>query len=230
MCSSDLPGGGYAYKLKGKSLDATRLVVGDKNKAPNAPPEDEAPMTDPISVDLEMERVLVRDDMALKNSALSFAYGANEHLSAFNLDAAGPFKGRISGRFSTVKGVRHVDVEAEDANGFIRAFTGFTSIRGGSFAANISFPHDDPKSKEPPMDYMGTVTMKNFAVTDQPFLARLFAAGSLDGPLRLMQGDGIAITQFTGPFFMRGKMVTIREGRAAGPAIDRKSTRLNSSH
>jgi len=63
----------------------------------------------------------------------------------------------------------------------------------------------------------------------------LFAAGTLDGPLRLLQGQGIPLTTFSMPFSARAKMVTIREGRAAGPAIgatfagtlDRKAERVD---
>jgi hypothetical protein len=56
-------------------------------------------------------------------------------------------------------------------------------------------------------------------VTDQPFLARLFSAGSLDGPLRLLQGEGIRLTRFNAPFSSQGRVVTIHEGRASGPSV-----------
>jgi AsmA-like C-terminal region len=118
---------------------------------------------------------------------------------------------------------------------------GFTSVHNGALAARINFPGDAPgpinvkPPAAPPPDYQGTVTMTNIVVTDQPFVARLFSAGSLDGPLRLLQGDGISLTAVSMPFSARGKMVTIRDGRAAGSAIgvtfagtvDRKTERVD---
>jgi hypothetical protein len=66
-------------------------------------------------------------------------------------------------------------------------------------------------------------------------VARLFSAGSLDGPLRLLQGEGIALSTVSMPFSARGKLVTIHDGRAAGSAIgmtyagmvDRKAERVD---
>jgi hypothetical protein len=98
----------------------------------------------------------------------------------------------------------------------------FPSVRGGKLAAKINFPIDalaPGAAKTPPPDYQGTITLTNITVTDQPFVARLFSAGSLDGPLRLLQGQGIQLTSVNIPFNARAKLVTIREGRAAGSAI-----------
>jgi hypothetical protein len=77
--------------------------------------------------------------------------------------------------------------------------------------------------------------LTDIVVTDQPFVARLFSAGSLDAPLRLLQGDGISLTAVSMPFSARAKMVMIRDGRAAGSAIgmtfagtvDRKAERVD---
>ena len=56
------------------------------------------------------------------------------------------------------------------------------------------------------------MTLNDVVVTDQPFLARLFAAGSFDGPLRLLQGEGIRITRLNAPFNSQGRVVMIHEG------------------
>jgi hypothetical protein len=132
-------------------------------------------------------------------------------------------------------------LDTDDAGAFIDTFLGFSSIRGGVLAARINFPGDAPGAinvkppAAPPPDYQGTVTLTNIVVTDQPFVARLFSAGSLDGPLRLLQGEGIALSTMSVPFSARGKLVTIRDGRAAGSAIgmtyagmvDRKAERVD---
>jgi len=98
----------------------------------------------------------------------------------------------------------------------------FSSVRGGKLGAKINFPSDEPgaaTAKMMPPDYQGTLTLSDIVITDQPFFARFFSAGSLEGPLRLLQGEGIPLDAVSVPFNARAKMVTIREGRAAGPAI-----------
>jgi hypothetical protein len=215
-----LTGGGYDIRVKGKSFDASRFLSDDKKKDAKAPETAEAdtPMHDPLTLDAELERVAFHDGLAFKNVALAFAFGADERLNNLKLDATGPMKGKVTGRFAMAKGVRNVAFEAEDAEGVVRALTGFASLRGGSLAAKIAFPSDEA-AKPANIDYTGTLVLEDFVVTDQPFLARLFAAGSLDGPLRLMQGQGIAISNFNAPFAARGKIVTIKDGRASGSAI-----------
>ena len=119
-------------------------------------------------------------------------------------------------RFTVENGVRNLTLEAEDAGTFIRTFTGFTSIRAGNLSTQVSFPPDaGPRAT----DYSGTVTLNEIVVTDQPFLARLFAAGSFDGPLRLLQGEGIKITRLSAPFNSQGRIVMFHDGRASGPAV-----------
>jgi hypothetical protein len=134
--------------------------------------------------------------------------------------------------------VRNLTLETDDAGAFIDSFVNFSSVRGGKLAAKITFPSDSAGPlavKTPLSDYQGTVTLNDITLTDQPFIARLFSAGSLDGPLRLLQGQGIQLSSVNIPFSARAKLVTIREGRAAGPAIgatfegmvDRKAEKID---
>jgi len=162
--------------------------------------------------------VLFKNEQEFHDFTLFLSLGTNERVNGFSLDTVGPNKEKITGSFVVDKGVRNLSVDADDAGAFIHTFTGFTSIKGGKLGARISFP-PDATPKNPPVDYLGNVTLSDIVVTDQPFLARLFAAGSLDGPLRLLQGEGIAISKFNAPFNARGKVVTIHEGRASGPAV-----------
>lgn len=221
-----LASGGYDVRIKGKSFDASRLFADDKDKKEktepktlDAPSETDVALRNPLILDLDVERMLFKDALTFKNVSLSAAFGANERLNNFRFDAQGPLKGKITASFAIVKGVRNVTLAADDAEGFVRAFTGFTSIRGGSLSAKIAFPSDDPQAKRVNADYTGTLSLEDVVITDQPFLARLFAAGSLDGPLRLLQGQGIVISNFNAPFAARGKLVTINDGRASGSAI-----------
>jgi hypothetical protein len=241
MNMEPLPGGGLAFKFEGKSLDASHFVGVDKKKTANGPPPPEVDeeLQNPLSLSARVDRLAFQDNRSFRDVTLAVSFGAREKLTSFNLDAMGTGKGKVTGRMEVAKGVRNLALDTDDAGAFIDTFLGFTSVRNGSLAARISFPGDVPGpinvKPPPPPDYQGTVTLTDIVVTDQPFVARLFSAGSLDGPLRLLQGDGISLTAVSIPFSARAKMVAIRDGRAAGSAIgmtfagtvDRKAERVD---
>jgi hypothetical protein len=228
--------------MEGRSLDASHFYGGDKKKGPDAKQaavDADSELQNPISLSAKVNRLVLHDDVGFRDVTMSVSFAAKGKLTGFSLNATGIGKGRVTGKMSVVNGVRNVDLETDDAGAFVDTFVGFSSVRGGTLAARINFPTDAPgaagAAKTPLPDYQGTITLSNIVITDQPFVARLFAAGTLDGPLRLLQGQGIPLTTFSMPFSARAKMVTIREGRAAGPAIgatfagtlDRKAERVD---
>ncbi len=72
---------------------------------------------------------------------------------------------------------------------------------------------------DPANDYEGTVRLKDFRLLNQPFLARLFSAGSLIGFGNLMQGGGIEVDDLKVPFTAKNGVLDIQNARATGPAI-----------
>lgn len=236
-----LSGNGLTVRIQGKSLDATHFFA-DKEKKPATngppPPDADAQLQNPMALNVKVDRLVFHDNVGFRNVTLAVSYAANEKLTAFNLDAMGTGKGKVTGHMDVVKGARNLTLETDDAGAFIDSFMNFSSVRGGKLAAKITFPIDTlgtTAAKMPPPDYQGTITLSNITVTDQPFVARLFSAGSLDGPLRLLQGQGIQLSSVSIPFNARDKLVTIHEGRAAGSAIgatfegvlDRKAERVD---
>ncbi|HXI99757.1 MAG TPA: DUF3971 domain-containing protein, partial [Micropepsaceae bacterium] len=234
-----LPGEGLAFQIQGKSLDATHFFA-DKKKTPNASTTDEmeSDLQHPLSINAKVDRLVFHDSVGFRNVTMAVSFAPNEKLTEFGLEAMGTGKGKVTGHMETVKGMRNLTLDTDDAGAFIDTFMNFSSVRGGKLNAKIDFPSDAPNAagaKTPPPDYQGTITLSNIVITDQPFFARFFSAGSLEGPLRLLQGEGIPLTTVTVPFNARAKMVTIREGRAAGPAIgatfggtlDRKAEKLD---
>ena len=239
-----LPGNGMTVRIQGKSLDATHFFADktdkDKKAAPNAPPapDTDSELQNPLTLNLKVDRLVFHENVGFKNVTLAVSYAAKEKLTGFNLDAIGTGKGKVTGHMDIVKGVRNLALETDDAGAFLDSFMNFSSVRGGKLAAKINFPIDTAgpaAPKTPPADYQGTLTLSDITVTNQPFIARLFSAGSLDGPLRLLQGQGIQLTTVSIPFNARAKLVTIHEGRAAGPAIgatfegmlDRKADKID---
>jgi len=207
------------YQRKFIAGHAEANVGDDEKPAAPAPAQaqDRGPLVkDPLSVSVRLDRVLFKNDLSFRNVSGSISFAGNDRITGFALDALSPSDAKIKGGFSVENNVRSLTLDADDAGTFIKTFTGFTSISGGSLSTQVSFPAAaGPRA----VDYTGTVTLSDVVVTEQPFLARLFAAGSLDGPLRLLQGEGIRITRLTAPFTSQGRVVMFHEGRASGPSV-----------
>jgi hypothetical protein len=216
--------GGMDVRLRGARLDGSRLFAAARpgnEKAATPPPqpaEAASGLVDPLSIDARLDHVALHDDFTFNNVVFGISYSANERIEDFSIDAVGPNGSKVTGRLVNGKGGRELTIESGNAGNFVRGFTGFTSITGGTLTARVSLP-SQPVPAQEPIQYAGTVELSNIVVTDQPFISRLFAAGSLDGPLRLLKGEGISLTRFNAPFMMRGKQITIRDGRFSGPAI-----------
>ena len=218
-----LAGGGLGFRIEGKSLDASHFFGGEKTKTPDEPPvtDKNEEMANPFSVRAKVDRLVFHDDVGFRDVTVAIGFGVNEKLTEFSLDAIGTGKGKVSGRMNVVNGVRNLSLDTDDAGAFIDTFMGFSSVQNGRLSARVTFPGDSasPAAAKSLPDYQGTLTLAGIVVTNQPFVARLFSAGSLDGPLRLLQGEGISLSTVSVPFNARGKMVTIHEGRASGSAI-----------
>lgn len=214
LTATTTPDGGTYYRIQGRSLDASRLF-GKHPSNSAATAEDTGPHK-PFSLNARVGQVVFRDGIALRDVNLTLALGPDQHINAFSLDAQGPGAGKTIGSLGNAGGVRTVMLESGDAGMIVRAFTGFESIKGGTASARIVFP---APGTQPGVDYSGTFGLRGITVMNQPFIARLFAIGSLDGPLNLLRGSGIPISKFDAPFVARGKMVTISGGRASGSAV-----------
>ena len=211
---------GLSVTIEGQALDVRHLTGLDRTGAAPAEIQNPAPQ-DPISVNAQVQRLILSQRATIRNVAMSIAFERNNRLSAFELQSDTPGMGKLTGHMSVVKGTRNLELEAGNAGALIDNLLDFSSIRGGTLSARVDFPEPGfaliRRTSIP--DYEGTVTLSNIVLTNQPFLARLFAAGSLDGPLRLLQGDGISLTNAVIPFNARGRVITIGDGRAAGNAI-----------
>lgn len=214
-------GRGYAVTIQGQSLDVRHLTGLDP---PATPPADRGATTveNPISVTAQVQQLVISNRASLRNVAMSIAIGPSDRLNAFDLQADGPGVSKLNGHMSVVKGIRTLDLESDNAGALVDTVMNFPSIRGGKMSAKIVFPEPSllPRRNPGPLsDYEGSMTFSNVLLTDQPFIARLLAAGSLDGPLRLLQGEGISLTKVTLPFRARGRRIDIADGRASGDAI-----------
>ena len=214
-------GGAPIWHIRGRAVDATRWVVDPEppppGQQPQTPPKPARGTEPPVVVRATVDQALLRDNQRLRAVNFALALGPGLRVNDFSLDAEGPgAEGKVVGRFKEAAGAREITVQAEGGGDFIRAVSGFPSVRGGKIALRVNFR---PPQTLGAGDYTGVIQMDDFTVVDQPFLARLFSIGTLDGPLRLLQGQGIEFSRLESAFVANGPVWSFQNGRASGPAM-----------
>jgi uncharacterized protein DUF3971/AsmA-like protein len=211
---------GLTVSIQGQALDVRHLTGLDR-PTPEAADHEGSTLQESLSVTARVQRLMISKRATLRDVAMSIALGAGNRLNALDLQGSGPAGEKLNGHMSLVKGLRTLDFESDNGGSLIESVLNFSSIRGGKLAVRVTFPERNAaaRGKFAPPDYEGDLTLSNVILTNQPFLARLFAAGSLDGPLRLLQGQGISLDKVDIPFNSAGRIITIAEGRASGSAI-----------
>ncbi|MBN9590814.1 MAG: AsmA-like C-terminal region-containing protein, partial [Alphaproteobacteria bacterium] len=203
--------------IKGASLDGTSLASGGKGTTKG--PSKEQKFPGPFHIVAQLDRIVLRDGVSLNNFSLDTS-GVEDRLRTFTLSgkfARGP---ELSGAMQDKGSTRNLTLKTTDAGLLMKGVFGLDSIRGGKVSLAIDFPRPaDQVPAKTDDDYKATLVAEDFRVMNQPFLTRLFSAGSLTGIIDLMSGQGIAIDKMTVPFTARDGSLRIRDARASGPAI-----------
>ena len=158
-------------------------------------------------------RVLVRDQ-AFTNVGLTLNTRP-EGVARFVLeaDAAG---GPVIVRFEPEEetGVRRLSALGPDAGLLLSAFAGFDNIYGGALMLNGVAP---PLGQ--PGGVSGDIEVENFTLNRMPLLARILAAGSLEGLGGLLSGQGIGFERLQSNFVWQDGILEMRDSRVAGPSL-----------
>lgn len=211
---SDTAAGGLDVNVRGRSADGTGL---GRRKASQANNTSSAPNNAPFHYSVHLDRVAMRDSVSLSAFSLDMAgSGTSPQMLSLSSQLG---KGKIAGSIAPSDAGRRVTLTADDAGMLIKGLFGFESMRGGTLDLNATLSPVALVKGKAPLDYAGTITIKDFKVTNQPFLARLFAAGSLGGVVDLLRGEGISFDKMEVPFRAQNDAITIHDARAAGPAI-----------
>lgn len=211
---SDTAAGGLDVNVRGRSADGTGL---GHRKASQVNTANAAPNTAPFRYSVHLDRVVMRQNVTMTAFSLDTA---GTGTSPQSLSLSGLLgKGKITGAITPSAAGRQVTLAADDAGMLVKGLFGFGSMKGGALTLNATLSPVATASNKAPLDYAGKITIRDFKVTDQPFLARLFAAGSLGGISDLLQGEGISFDKMEVPFRAQNDVITIHDARAAGPAI-----------
>jgi len=204
---------GTDIALRGRSLDGTKL--GGRGTGGSG----DTTLEGPFHLSARLDKLTLRDGVAVAPLALDVT-GVGDRPSSLSLNGT-LGKSTVTADMAQGETGRNLKFQTSDLGLLAKGLFGFSSLRGGKVDLAATLPGragDPPKDPAAP-DYQGKLTLKDFKVLNQPFLARLFTAGSLDGLINLMQGQGIAVDTLEAPFSSRNGVIDIKGARATGPAI-----------
>ncbi len=216
---TDTPAAGLKVSVTGRSADGTGLARTDLKGAKKD--EAKAPDKKHFVIDANLDRLVMRNGVTLAPFALSTS-GAGDSPQTLALSGMLSKTARLSGDLVTVKGERRIRLRTNDAGLFLKGLFGFKSMRSGQLnlvAALSPVPTKKEIADRRVPDYRGALTITDFSIVDQPFLTRLFSAGSLGGLIDLLGGNGISVERLQVPFSMHDGVLNIRDARASGPSI-----------
>ncbi|MBS0471483.1 MAG: AsmA-like C-terminal domain-containing protein [Proteobacteria bacterium] len=211
---------GVDINIRGRSLDGSQFARrgSSSSSGPSGGHADNT-FTTPFHIDAKLDRVMLRNAIALSSFALDVS-GIADRPASLALSAKLPHGGMLTGNIAPSNGDRALTLSTGDMGTLAKGLFGFTSMKGGKLALHaVLHGSATNPAADAPNDYEGTAELRDFRLLDQPFLARLFSAGSLIGFGNLLEGSGIEVDRLKVPFSARNGVLSIHDARATGPAI-----------
>ncbi len=208
---------GLSLSASGRSFDAATIL--DETSKGGNPSASES--QEHFRISAQFNTLYLKNRVALAPFVLTVS-GVGDRPDTLSLVATMPKNQKVSAGITADASGRKLTIQTPDAGTLIRGLLDFKSMKGGQLDASITFPSQagaDPPGDAKPVDFEGTVTIDNFKITNQPFLVRLFSAGSLEGIANLLQEQGIGFDKMVVPFSANNGMISISEARAAGPSL-----------
>ena len=212
---------GVDIAVKGHSIDGSRLARRGSSSSGQNSPGANSSFDEPFHITAKVDRLVLRNSVAIAPFSLDAA-GVADRPSALVLNGTLGKGTSVSGGMAPAGNDRKLTFVSNDVGVLARGLFGFNSIKGGKLDMEVTLhgpASGGQTGEDPPNDFQGKMTLKDFRLLNQPFLARLFSAGSLIGFSNLLQGQGIAIDELRVPFVARNGVLAINDARATGPAI-----------
>lgn len=106
---------------------------------------------------------------------------------------------------------RTIHLASDDAGTFLRTLGLTSTLHGGVLNLDGTL--------SPTGDATGKVVIDDYRLVKAPLLARVLSIAALTGVLDSLSGEGIGFKQLIAPFDLKGRVLTINEGHAAGSAL-----------
>jgi hypothetical protein len=212
------PMAGLDLAVSGHSLDGTALGHRDPNA--NDTPANGTPSNNPFHVAIHVDRLVLRDGITLSPLALDVA-GQGDRPRSLSLSGTMAKGIQVTGGIVESDAGRRLAIDTNDAGMLLKGLFGLEAMKGGKLnVAAVMPPMSAAVGKDPNViEYTGALTIDNFTIVNQPFLARMFSSGSPGGISDLLQGQGIMIDKLQLPFAVHGDVFDIHDARASGPSI-----------
>ena len=225
---------GLNVVVTGHSADGTTLGRHNANTNPanaNKPVQDN---NDPFHIVAHLDQLTLREKLVISPFSMDVS-GLGERPRAMTLSGLLNHNSKISGTVTETATGRTISLKVDDAGTLLKGLFDFGSMHGGALDIEAAMPPVSARNDPNVPDYAGKLTITDFRILNQGFLARLFAAGSLTGLSDLMRGQGITIDKLDAPFTVHGGVIDFRDAVASGPALgisadgylDRRSNQLN---
>lgn len=174
----------------------------------------EGGITPPLAVDVRLDRVNTTETSVYNEVSLAWrSDGAgNDSLIVTGEAPDGQFTAQMTG--TGVGELRRFWIEAPNFGRMLQIFGLYENVDGGVLRLEGALP---PPGEE------GTTNLRieagNFTLVRMPVLARILAAGSLEGLSALLNGGGIPFEALEADLTLRDGVLGIANARAAGPAL-----------
>lgn len=214
--------GGTDISVRGRTLDGTKIGRKGANDVttPNQPGAPQEEDNTPFHISAKVDHLALRNNVTISPFTLDIT-GYGDRPQTLALDGTLGKSGKLSGSIVAGDGGRKIVLTTDDTGLLLQGLFGFTSMKGGNLNVAAVLPGRADVGHRPAAggaDFSGTATITDFHVVNQPFLTRLFSAGSLTGLANLMGNRGIEFDKATIPFASRNGIINIRDARAAGGA------------
>lgn len=169
-----------------------------------------------ISLSARFDRMLMRRGVEYRGASLELRRDANQlqalDFSAFDQTSA-PLTVSMTLTGADEGPQRVINARSGAIGGLLAGVFGVSSVSGGDGSMEISLPSAGQKG------FSGVLEARDLQVVEAPLLARIFSAGSLDGLVNLLNGEGINLSYAYGEFDFADKVLSVRNMRATGPSV-----------
>lgn len=211
---------GSTVSLTGHSLDESTLFQSDsKAQTPQPPPaEKPAPSSEPYHITANLDQLVLQEGVSLAPFALNVS-GVGNRPKTLAVSGMLSKSAQVTGGMSSQSDGTHIRLKAGDAGLLFKGLFGSSSLKGGTLTLDGVMANGGTKSDPLSADYAGTCSISDVTALNQPFLMKLFSAGSFEGLSSLLGAKGIQLDRVDIPFTLHGDMLTIRDARASATAL-----------
>jgi hypothetical protein len=212
------PAQGMVVSMSGHSFDGEELVHDTATSQTGPQPATKTePSSTPYRVNAKLDRVVMREGVVLAPFSLNVS-GVGAKPRTLALSATQSKSAQVMGGITTADDGSHIKFSAGDAGLFFKGIVGSTSLRGGTLEVDAVMT-PSPARGDNGTNYVGKLTITDFTLVNQPFLTRLFAAGSFGGLANLLGGKGIGVDTMDVPFNLHSDVLSVHDARATGPSL-----------